>query len=50
MAGPWFTVQQSGSPWKTLDTIWLSNGSKDGPAKVQIRMELEPRAETHASL
>lgn len=43
MAGPWFTVQAEGSGWQTLDTIWLSNGTRDVRARVQIRLELERR-------
>ena len=41
MAGPWFTVQKSGSGWKTLDTIWISNNGKNAKARVELRVVLE---------
>jgi len=45
-AGPWFTVHEvrEGSPqhaaggWKSLDKIWISNGSKADVAIVQTRV------------
>ena len=40
MAGPWFTVQSAGSDWKTLDSVWISNGTRSEKAVVQIRLEL----------
>ena len=46
VAGPWFTVQQTGSDWETLDRIWLSNGDRDDPAQVQVRLRLEEPDET----
>lgn len=33
-------VQESGEGWKTLDTVWLSNGDEDLKARVEIRLEL----------
>ncbi|MFQ5733292.1 MAG: hypothetical protein ACE5KM_15225 [Planctomycetaceae bacterium] len=41
MAGPWFTVQKSGSGWQLLDTIWISNRGKNARARVELRVELE---------
>lgn len=41
MAGPWFTVQKSGSGWKQVDTIWISNVGKNAKARVEIKVELE---------
>lgn len=41
-AGPWFTVQRSGSDWQTVAKIWISDGRADGPADVQIRLALAP--------
>ena len=41
MAGPWFTVQKSGSDWETLDTIWISDGQQDCIGRIEIRVELE---------
>ena len=40
MAGPWFTVQPSGSDWQTLETIWLSNGPEHTQVQVQMRLAL----------
>ncbi len=39
MAGPWFAVHRVGDDWKTLDTIWISNGDKTDKAVVQTRLE-----------
>ena len=39
-AGPWFTVQQTGSDWETIDTVWLSDGAEQTRVQVQIRMRL----------
>ena len=41
VAGPWFTVRESGDDWHTLDTIWISNGKTDDRARVELRLELE---------
>jgi len=40
VAGPWFTVQTSGSDWKLLDTIWISNGKENAKARVELKVEL----------
>ena len=45
MAGPWFTVRESGDDWQTLDTIWISNGNTNDRARVEIRLELEEAAD-----
>lgn len=50
MAGPWFTVQQDGNDWHTLDRVWLSNGKKDLGAKVQIRLRLAPATKPTSKL
>lgn len=41
MAGPWFTVQQTGSDWHTVENVWISNGEKTDNVQVQIRLELQ---------
>lgn len=42
VAGPWFTVQKSGSGWQTLETLWLSTGGgEQSLARVEIKLELE---------
>ena len=41
MGGPWFTVQQSGSRWQEIGSLWLSNGEIDGKARLQIRVSFE---------
>ena len=41
MAGPWFTVQRANDGWKTLDTIWISDGRENTKGTVQLRVELE---------
>jgi hypothetical protein len=41
VAGPWFTVHESGDGWRELATIWLSNGERDLKARVEIFIELE---------
>jgi hypothetical protein len=50
VAGPWFTVQKSGSDWETLDTIWLSNGKRGEQAKVQIRLRIDKRLPTELQM
>ena len=45
MAGPWFTVQESGSDWHRLDTVSLSNGNENSLASIEIRLELEDAPE-----
>jgi hypothetical protein len=34
-------VQESGDDWHTLDTIWISNGVTNDPARVDIRLEFQ---------
>ncbi len=41
MAGPWFTVQESGEGWKHVDSIWISNGVDHEKVRVEIRVQLE---------
>ena len=38
MAGPWFAVHRVGEGWKTLEKIWMSNGTKTNIAVVQTRL------------
>lgn len=42
MAGPWFTVHESGAGWKVKDRIWISNGQEALKARVEGRVTLEP--------
>ncbi len=50
MAGPWFAVLESGDTWHTLDTVTISNGSKNTLARVEIRLELEKaQSDAHAA-
>jgi hypothetical protein len=41
VAGPWFTVQKSGSDWQLMETIWISNAGKTAKARAELRVELE---------
>ena len=41
MAGPWFTVQESGDNWQQLGHIWISNGKDDCQGDVEIKIEME---------
>lgn len=41
VAGPWFTVEETGGPWKDLDGIVLSHGDRYETGRVEIRMRLE---------
>ena len=34
-------VTKSGSPWHTVDSLWLSNGKTDGKATLQLRVSFE---------
>lgn len=38
MAGPWFAVHRIGEGWKTLEKVWMSNGTKTDIAVVQTRL------------
>lgn len=40
MAGPWFTVLESGGERKELSTIWISNGEDDCKGKIEVRVRL----------
>ncbi|QDU93661.1 hypothetical protein [Lignipirellula cremea] len=42
MAGPWFTVHQTGSDWQDLGSVWISDGATDQHGMFQIRVELLP--------
>ena len=41
MAGPWFTVQESGEEWKQVDSIWISNGERHARVRVEMRVQLQ---------
>jgi hypothetical protein len=38
VAGPWFAVHRVGEGWKTLEKVWMSNGTKTDIAVVQTRL------------
>ena len=40
MAGPWFTVRESGDGWAHLGDVWLSDGQTDGGARLEYRVRL----------
>jgi hypothetical protein len=40
VAGPWFTVQESGEAWKTLSSLWISNGQEDIKGRIDVRVRL----------
>ena len=40
VAGPWFTVVESGAEWQDVEAIWVSDGAKDMKGRVQLRVEL----------
>jgi len=44
VGGPWFTVldRRTASNWTDVDTLWLSNGKRDAPARLQVRANLAP--------
>ena len=44
MAGPWFTVQESGDDWREISKIWISNGQADckGRIEMKLRLKAEP--------
>jgi hypothetical protein len=45
VAGPWFTVTQSGDDWKQVAELYLTDGSKTVMARVEYKIELiEPAA------
>ena len=41
MAGPWFAVQESGTAWNSIDTIWISDGDRHVRARVEIQVQLD---------
>ena len=41
MAGPWFTVLESGTEWHPIDTLLISDGGAHERARLEIRIELE---------
>ena len=42
VAGPWFTVRQSGSDWEDFGQVWLSDGgNEDGVAMLQLKLTLQ---------
>ena len=41
MAGPWFAVQESGTAWKPIATIWISDGERHVRARVEIQVQLD---------
>lgn len=45
MAGPWFTVHESGSDWQELGTVWISNGTRDCQGVIEIKVQLEQNDE-----
>jgi hypothetical protein len=42
VAGPWFTVQETGADWETLETFWLSDG---GNEQTRVRVDIKLRLE-----
>lgn len=40
MAGPWFTVYTIGADWKTMDSIWMSDGARSFKARIQGKVRL----------
>ena len=40
-AGPWFTVQESGSGWNQLGTIELGDGATTEIVNVEFRVDFE---------
>ena len=41
MAGPWFTVHQSGGDWQEMGQVWISNGKSDCKGRFEVRAEFE---------
>jgi hypothetical protein len=47
VAGPWFTVQPSNADvWHPFGELWLSNGSFDGKARIEIKLWLDEPEDT----
>ena len=40
MAGPWFTILESGDEWKEISQIWISNGHDDCKGRIEVRIRL----------
>ena len=40
MAGPWFTILESGEDWKEISKIWISNGQDDCKGRIEARIRL----------
>ena len=41
MAGPWFTVLESGADWREVGRIWVANGETHEAVRVELRVTLE---------
>lgn len=44
MGGPWFTVMTNEDGWQQVGHLWLSNGSEDTKARIELRVSLTPFA------
>lgn len=42
MGGPWFAVLRSDGDWHSLGPLWLSDGTRDLKARVDVRLRLAP--------
>ena len=40
VAGPWFTVQPTGTDWHRVDSIWWSDGDSE-QVRVHVEMYLQ---------
>lgn len=40
MAGPWFTVVKRDADWQEMGTLWVSDGNRDGPGHIEIKLQL----------
>jgi hypothetical protein len=50
VAGPWFTVVEDNSNWRTADSILISNGQQHVRGEVQIKVELVKANGTNSQL
>jgi len=50
VAGPWFTVQESGEDWKEISKIWISNGHDDCKGRIEMRIRLKAETALSASV
>ena len=41
MGGPWFTVQESGTDWEPVGTLWISNGREHEAASLELRVRFD---------